>query len=183
MIFARRSTGAPSLSWVSSSGMTTFGGSIFFMSSVLGGGALSSSGANFSASTNGRVSIEAVGLMLSLHEVSSLPEGLVARTVYVAWSSGREFNTSSVSTFVRMSYLVVNRLLSRSGCPFFNHSNYKDEKNMVKFTENTDWIYARIRLQLTNRTEDETIESNSVTRYSDTDMAIHLSWLRCMSWT
>lgn len=123
MIFADRSAGAPSLSWASSSGMTTFGGSIFFISSLLGGGALTSSCANFSGCTNGRVSMDVVGRMLSLHEVSSAPDGLLARTVYVASSSGRELSISSVNTFVRMSYFVVNRVLSRRGCPFFSHSN------------------------------------------------------------
>ena len=81
MIFAVSSAGAPSFSWASSSGMITFGGSIFFISSLVGGGALTSSGANFSGCTNGRVSIETVGRMVSLHEVSSAPDGLLARTV------------------------------------------------------------------------------------------------------
>jgi hypothetical protein len=81
MIFAVSSTGTPSLRLVSSSGMMTFGGSIFFRSSLLGGGALISSGANFSGAMNGRVSIDGVGRMVSLHEVSSLPTGFVARTV------------------------------------------------------------------------------------------------------
>jgi hypothetical protein len=51
------------------------------MSSLVGGGALISSGASFSGAMNGRVSIDGVGRMVSLHEVSSLPTGFVARTV------------------------------------------------------------------------------------------------------
>ena len=81
MIFAVSRAGTPSFRLASSSGMITFGGSIFCKSSLVGGGALTSSGANFSGATNGRVSIAGVGRMVSLHDVSSLPTGFVARTV------------------------------------------------------------------------------------------------------
>ena len=51
------------------------------MSSFVGIGAFNSNCAKRSGCTNGRVSIDATGLMVSLHVVSSAPDGFVARTV------------------------------------------------------------------------------------------------------
>ena len=83
MIFDCRSAGVPSLSCIFSNGMMTFGGSILAMSSFVGGGAFSSRLAKRPGSTNGLVSTDVVGRIVRLHEVSSLPTGLVARTVYL----------------------------------------------------------------------------------------------------
>ena len=71
MILAVSRAGFPSFNSVSSKGMITFGGSGLAKSSFVAGGALSSRLANFSGCTNGRVSIETVGLIVNWHEVSS----------------------------------------------------------------------------------------------------------------
>ena len=78
MILAVSRTGDPSLSCVSSSGITTFGGSGLAKSSLVGGGAFNSRFENFVGSTYGRVSIDVVGRIFNLHEVSALPDGFVA---------------------------------------------------------------------------------------------------------
>jgi hypothetical protein len=57
------------------------GGCICCKSSFFGTGAFNSSGTKRSGCTNDRVSTDATGRIVSLHVVSSVPDGFVARTV------------------------------------------------------------------------------------------------------
>lgn len=83
IIFDCNRAGEPSLSCKSCNGTMTFGGSILSISSFVGGGALTSNFLKLSGSTNGRVSIDDVGRIVNSHDVSSLPTGFVALTVYL----------------------------------------------------------------------------------------------------
>jgi len=76
---ALRRTGDPFFTFSFSNGTITLGGCICSKSPFLGGGALTSNGPNCSGCDDGP--FLGVGLMVSLHVVSSLPNGFVARAI------------------------------------------------------------------------------------------------------
>lgn len=78
---ALRRTGDPFFTFSFSNGTTTLGGCICCVSSGFGAGALTSSGPVCSGCADGP--FLGVGLIVNLAVVSSVPEGLVALTVYV----------------------------------------------------------------------------------------------------
>ena len=78
---ALRRTGDPFFTFSFSKGTMTFGGCICSRSSFFGVGAFTSSGPNCSGCADGPFFVAGAGLMVSLHVVSSVPDGFVARAV------------------------------------------------------------------------------------------------------